>query len=177
MGEETLANLLADAAPLQNLTQEETMRLAGAGRLLTFAKGQDLLKEGDEGHEMLILLRGSASVWKQDTDKGESVRLNNVEAGEVLGEIACLRDERRLATVRAEEGCLVFELSRDRFDELLNKGDLAAYKLALKMARNLANRLAWTNDKIFGILHQHSCDPESGEFDQIKDEFLDKWEF
>lgn len=176
MGEETLASLLADAPPCQNLTQEETVRLAGAGKLVTFPAGADLLAEGDEGDEMLLLLKGKAEVWKQDVENNREQRLNDVEPGEILGEVACLRSERRLATVRAAEPCLAFCLHRTAFEQMLNDGDLAAYKLALKMARNLADRLAWMNDKVFGLLNSHDCGPRTNDFDVWRAEILEQWD-
>ena len=176
MGEETLASLLADAPPCQNLTQAETVQLAGAGQLRSYAAGEDLLVEGATGDEMLLLLKGRAEVWKQDVEKGEPVRLNDVLPGEILGEVACLRSERRLATVRAAEPCLAFGLHRDAFERMLNDGEPAAYKLALKMARNLADRLAWMNDKVFGLLRSHDCGPRTDDFDSWREEILREWE-
>jgi hypothetical protein len=75
--------------------------------------------------------------------------------------------------VKASEPCLVFTLDRETFERLLNEGDLVAYKMALKMARNLADRLAWVNDKVFGLL-SHDCDTKSHEFDAFRDEILER---
>ena len=75
-------------------------------------------------------------MFTQD-EQGNEVVLNQVGAGEIIGEMALLDHEPRSAGVVALEKTSVMELSREDFMEIL-KGQP---DLALALIRNLSSRL------------------------------------
>ena len=69
-------------------------------RAQTFEPGQDLMREGDPGDGMYILLSGSASVLKRLD--GIEVRLAQLMPGACAGELSLITGAPRSSTVRAE---------------------------------------------------------------------------
>jgi MFS family permease len=103
-------------------------RLAADARLQDVPAGTTLIREGDPGDAAYVLVSGRAEI----SVDGVVIR-QQVEPGEVIGEIALLRDVPRTATVRAVGGLEVVRLDRDAFLVALS---------GQGRSRRLAHRLA-----------------------------------
>ncbi|MHC5033353.1 MAG: cyclic nucleotide-binding domain-containing protein [Planctomycetota bacterium] len=156
---EYVASKLTGAKPCEDLTDAEARRLAGFGSLREAAAGDAVFSEGDPGDEMLILLEGRVEAWKKNK----------------LGEIALLRRGPRMASVKATEACRFFVLDRSSFERLVGEGDAIAYKIGLKLARSLAERIAWINDTLLDMISHPPEKPD--EFAAFKDKLLSQWDF
>jgi CRP-like cAMP-binding protein len=86
----------------------------------TFADGEVIVKEGDEGREMYLIQEGAADVFK--LVDGREVRLATLERGSFFGEMSLLESLPRSAPVRAkgatkvlaiEPGMLLLKIRRD----------------------------------------------------------------
>lgn len=83
-------------------------------------EGEDLCKQGEKGDTMFILVKGvlDVLVWKE----GANVKVNELPAGSVIGEIAVLGlANHRTATLRAQKVCLVQVLHRPILMKYLNE--------------------------------------------------------
>jgi len=173
---EYVASKLTGTKPCEDLTDAEAQRLAGFGSLREAAAGADVMREGEPGEEMLILLEGRVKAWKKDKREGaDDLQLGDETAGEILGEIALLRRGPRMASVRATEACRFFVLDRASFERLVGEGDAIAYKIGLKLARSLAERIAWINDTLLDMITHPPEKPD--EFAAFKDKLLSQWDF
>lgn len=110
--------------------------LAGKVSKRKLSKDEILFYKGDVGDSLFIILTGRVKVVTQDGD-GNEIALNNVGAGEIIGEMALLDHEPRSAGVVALEETSTLELGREEFMEVL-KGHP---DLALSVIRNLSKRL------------------------------------
>jgi CRP-like cAMP-binding protein len=72
--------------------------------------GQVLVRQGDLGNELFLLMDGLLSVEVDGTAVAE------VAPGAVLGELALLRGGRRQATLRANTACRVARIPGDQID-------------------------------------------------------------
>jgi CRP-like cAMP-binding protein len=79
------------------------------------AAGEVLIRKGDLGREMYILVRGEAEVL----DDGGRV-LQTFRDGDFFGEIALLIHTPRTATVRAKTACDLMALDKASFDRILH---------------------------------------------------------
>jgi CRP-like cAMP-binding protein len=80
--------------------------------------GDTLIREGDPGQGVYVVLRGEVAVVR--TEDGAEVELARLGPSEVFGEIALLTREPATATVRAAKpGTSLLFLSRDYFERLL----------------------------------------------------------
>jgi CRP-like cAMP-binding protein len=100
------------------------------------SKDEVLFYKGDGGDSLFIINTGRVKIVTQDSQENEVV-LNQVGAGEIIGEMALLDHEPRSAGVVALEETSVMELSREDFMEILSRQP----ELAISVIRSLISRL------------------------------------
>jgi cAMP-dependent protein kinase regulator len=113
-----LTNLLR-ASPLFGLLSDAARpRLIDALGVKAHPEGTVLLEMGKPGKGLFVLLRGACGVFHVRED-GSEVPYPAMHEGDVFGELSLLRDGQVTATVRTLTPCVVLELRRERFDDLL----------------------------------------------------------
>lgn len=130
-----------DAIPLfASLSRLDRARLIPNCAVIAFDAGEAIVKQGERGDSLFVLISGSARVVRHQPDGGE-VAVARLGQGECFGEVALLTGEQRTADVLAElTGTTVLKLSRDRFSQLMKQHN----DLAQRMARLLAERVSRT---------------------------------
>lgn len=127
---------------LQGLDEEALGQLLAGAREVPVEAGAWLMREGEQGDDMYLILEGLFEV---------SVRQGSVEEmvaerrpGEVVGELALLGRTTRTASVRATAPSLVLQVSRGAFEELLARPGAATaiYRTSLERERDLASLLS-----------------------------------
>jgi CRP-like cAMP-binding protein len=86
-----------------------------------------------------LVLSGRVLICRQGG--AEAVRIAEVAAGAMFGELALLDDAPRSAQVRALEDCVLAVLSRADFNGLVETHAVIASKIALQLARELGQKL------------------------------------
>jgi CRP-like cAMP-binding protein len=81
--------------------------------LVEFAAGAVILKEGEAGNHMYVVMEGELSILI-----GNKV-IAHASPGEIVGEMALINSETRSATVVADTDCVLAEIDRGSFDSLL----------------------------------------------------------
>jgi len=135
MNQETIAQL-KKVSWFNDLPDDMLAILAGKVSKRKLSQDEILFYKGDVGDSLFVILTGRVKVVTQDGD-GNEIALNNVGAGEIIGEMALLDHEPRSAGVVALDETSTLELSREDFMELLNGHS----DLALSVLRNLSKRL------------------------------------
>lgn len=89
----------------------------------TFARGENIITQGEAGDIYYIIRSGSVSVHKQlfDVDQEKVATLGE---GEGFGEEALITDSPRNATVQAAEDTVVWTLSKDDFNGIMKSAFL-----------------------------------------------------
>ena len=81
----------------------------------SYKKGEDIIKQGDEGDKFYIILEGSVDVHAKMED-GKEQGVARLGRGEYFGEIALFKNIPRTATVTADtDEVLVISLQKDQF--------------------------------------------------------------
>jgi len=93
------------------LSADQRGRLLEGTRTLLYSTGEVIVREGDHGSSMFLLIRGEAVVTLARTS-GEVARLN---AGDFFGEMSLLTGDPRTATVTAATDCWLLEIGVDAF--------------------------------------------------------------
>jgi small-conductance mechanosensitive channel/CRP-like cAMP-binding protein len=115
--------------PLFNeLSNDERRRLAELAKTRLYAPNEIIVREGDAGDEMFVVLRGRAAVYKNPAD-AERVPISRLGPGDIFGEMAVLRDARRSATVQALEECELLAISAAAFCELIRSSPPLAERI------------------------------------------------
>ncbi len=98
-------------------------------RMLTFAPGQDVVREGDPSQDFYVIARGEAIVVQRDTSGVERI-VNTLREDQYFGELGMLRGEPRNATVRAKTGLEVIAVSKASFTMLVESSQQTAEEIA-----------------------------------------------
>ena len=127
----TTADSLGRVPLFRDLDRRAIERIERAARPRSFAAGEAIVKEGDEGVGFYLINKGNVSVSRGGT------QLNTLGAGDCFGEMALLEHHRRTATVTATEPTDTTVIHRADFvAELRAHPDLAIELLSV-MSRRL----------------------------------------
>jgi small-conductance mechanosensitive channel/CRP-like cAMP-binding protein len=128
------ARLLDQVEIFASLTGDQRAQLAASSRVLVFEAGAVIVREGDPGGSMFVLMRGEASVTLART-AGEVARHRD---GGFFGEMSLLTGDARSATVTAVTDCELIEIASDAFRRVL----VADAALLERIAAAVATRRA-----------------------------------
>jgi cAMP-dependent protein kinase regulator len=87
-------------------------------KLLTFERGQAILREGQPGGSLYTLTSGRVRVFRKDPDTGKQKPLGDLKEGAFFGEISILTGQPRMASIVALTRCELLELDRPTLDEI-----------------------------------------------------------
>ena len=108
---QTAARLILRQQPLfKCLTNEQLDALLPRGKVVHFGRGEKLIRQGEDGASMFILVEGEANVLVERN--GSSTHVACLRAGDCFGEMSLLTGERRSATVLAHTDCEVVEVGK-----------------------------------------------------------------
>jgi serine/threonine protein phosphatase PrpC len=124
------------------LNERELLRVMQAVEPREYTDGQVVMREGDKGDELFIVLGGTVKVTR-----GEQV-LTRLGAGEHFGEMALIRSVPRSATITAEGGAELIAIKRADFFEILRKEHEIAVKMLWQFLGVLADRLDTTSSEL-----------------------------
>jgi CRP-like cAMP-binding protein len=158
----------------RGLTHEQTDQIVQSMVPVTVDAGGLVLREGEKGQGLLVLLEGAAEVVKRDRDGGE-VSIATVEAPTVLGEMGLITDRPHSATVRAISRCEFHMLTRSQFDRLLKSENLAAYKVVATLAEVIAWRLSRMDDKVVELARRGDGSAPVEELATFKQKLFSEW--
>lgn len=112
----------------ENLNLDQLDAVLRLARDATFLAGEVIVREGDPGGELFLVLEGSAEAWL-DYRGANPQQLSTMPAGSYFGEMAILDDEPRSATVVAREPARLLALDGDSLKALLREMPEIAFEL------------------------------------------------
>ena len=148
------AGLLASVPLFGSLTNEERELLLAQASEEVFAAGHSILQESDPPDRLFVILSGRARALETTPSSPAEVILSEFGEGEILGELAVIRNRARSATVVATERTHCLVLNQNDFLRVLQ----TSVGLALALLRTVAGRLAETDRR----LSRYAPDPVTG---------------
>jgi len=134
----------------QGLSSKELTTLATFSKELRFEPGDSLFSEGDDGHEMYVVLEGKVVISKYIPGAGEEA-LAILERGDFFGEMSLIDGEPRSADARAHGGPLtVLALDQSTIQEMLVLDPQASLDFLKLLCRLVAKRLREIDEKVIG---------------------------
>jgi small-conductance mechanosensitive channel/CRP-like cAMP-binding protein len=125
--------LLRQHALFQSLTETQQEALLARGRVVHFGRGERLIRQGEKGRSMFILVNGEANVL---VDRhGLQTHVASLTSGNCVGEMSLLTGEARTATVVADTDCEVVEIHQGTLAESLRDHPELLTKLSELLAR------------------------------------------
>lgn len=121
----------------QDIPEQDLSVILKTGEVQVFPPGEIILRQGDLGSEMYILLTGQVEVDRRLGGHGPRFLRLVLEAGEFFGEMGLLEAKARTATVVAIEHTECLVLNRPQLEHLLQTYP----RLALSMLTTMSRRL------------------------------------
>jgi CRP-like cAMP-binding protein len=119
---------VADDEFLGRLGEDERKHLEAAGQHRSFRAGQVLFTEGDDGHDVIVLLSGSVKIVSTAVS-GREVILDVLDTGALVGEFSAIDGAARSATAVALTPVEVLVVASQTFRSFLEEHGRAASAL------------------------------------------------
>ncbi len=150
MREEQVARWLSEAELFEGMSGENRRKLARVFEARVLAEGERLFRQGDRGDFLAVLAMGKLLV-EVESEKGPT-EVSRVEAGRVVGAMACVDPGPRSATVRSVGESVVLVLDEAMLKQMKERGPALYSKVLQGMVPMLAELLKETNAQISGFL-------------------------
>lgn len=132
---------------LDDLTPEERGLFEGAGVVRSFSSGDYVVKEGDQGDSLFVVVDGVLEVEKV-VGPNRAKQLEQLGPGDFFGEMSFFHDMPRSASVLANSDCKVLELVAEDFSKLMGENATVSAKFYKSIAEELTRRLRTTNEEV-----------------------------
>jgi CRP-like cAMP-binding protein len=147
--------LIPKCTLLENFAPAEVRLLAHFMDVYRAEPGVEIIREGDGGDFMLMIVEGKVEVHKRDRWNTPQF-LALVEAGRTLGEMSMIDGEPRFATCIAVEPALVAVLDRENLARIIVEQPLLGAKILMELVLMLSQRLRATSDRLLGLLNDQA---------------------
>jgi CRP/FNR family transcriptional regulator, cyclic AMP receptor protein len=141
-GEETAA-LLARTEVFGGLEERELQEVVQVAVPRRWQRGEVIFREGDEGDTTYLLLSGAILLTREHQD-GRMVAIAELRAGNMFGELAMFRGEKRSATAEAIEPTEAVALLAPDVQRLIRQNP----EIAGKLLTALAERVSKTTERL-----------------------------
>jgi CRP-like cAMP-binding protein len=121
---------------LDRLTAAERIDLESHGRRRTLRKGAVLFHEGDDAHDVLVLLSGQVKITR-GAASGRDVILGVFDTGEILGELSAVDGAPRSAAAIALTSVVALVVAVSEFDAFLERQPRVAHELLRTIVERL----------------------------------------
>lgn len=127
--------VIASSPLFGNFTPAEYKRILLLGVMEERARGETIVKKGEQSREMYLLLEGQASIML-DQKRGPTLK-----PGDIFGEMAFVTGERRSADVVASEDVSLLKIDQSVLDRVQKRFPKIGCKLFLNISQILSRRL------------------------------------
>jgi CRP-like cAMP-binding protein len=126
-----LQDAIAEIPFFSTLSETETNKLVDTAGIQVLNDGEMIIREGDPGRSIFVILDGQVRVFTRD-HHGKELELAVLEESQFFGEMSFLSGNPRSSSVAAVDNCLLIELSFTSMRNLLQqhpelKGTLLEY--------------------------------------------------
>jgi serine/threonine protein phosphatase PrpC/CRP-like cAMP-binding protein len=135
-------DILARMPLFRPLNDREILRVLQVTDVLTYKPGEVVIREGEKGEELFIVLSGQLKVTRNGAE------VATLPQGAHVGEMALVRSQPRSATVVSDGASELMVIRRQEFFEILRKEHQLAVKLLWQFTGVLADRLAETTREL-----------------------------
>lgn len=117
-----ISERLSQAFMFKALEAREKKMVVDAMEEKTFAAGESIITQGEDGDVLYVVDQGELDCFKQFEAEGEHVHLKVYQPGESFGELALLYNAPRAASIKAKSDSVLFALDRDTFNHIVKVG-------------------------------------------------------
>lgn len=100
----------------RDFSVDEMVAVIQGLKLLSFERGQSILREGQPGGSLYMLTSGRVRAFQKDPASGKQNPLGDLKEGAFFGEMSILTGQPRMASIVALARCELLELDRPTLD-------------------------------------------------------------
>lgn len=142
--EDVLFELVAKVPIFQDLRRREFRRLEGILHRRSLDRGEAVVREGEKGVGMYIILSGEVRIVQCGED-GNDQQLAVLDEGDFFGEQALLDETPRTASAIAVAPCQVIGFFRPDLLNLIESNPRLGLKIVMRLSQMISVRLRHTN--------------------------------
>ena len=154
-------NIIKEYSLFDGLTESEIQKFISLMKFKTVKDKEVIMKEGDDGDTIVLLLSGEVSITqaltlknkKAVSDNREKVLIKlNATLHPFFGEISLFNEvDKRTATITATSECDIAILDDDDIINLCNEDNSLGYKIMKNLAEKLSSSLEKTNNQVLKL--------------------------
>jgi CRP-like cAMP-binding protein len=135
--------LLKGIELFESLSVGELAAIASVAEEVDYPADEIIIKEGDAGDTLFLMIRGEVSVIK-DLGELNEIEIDRMTDGEYFGEMALFEDMVRSASIRTEKPSAFMVLHKQEFKEIVREYP----QIALEICKVLSGRIRHLHQKI-----------------------------
>lgn len=147
--------LLPNSSLLGHFSNVEVRELARYMNVYRAASGAEIVREGEGGDFMLLVLEGGVEVRKRDR-RNEQRPIAQAEPGRALGEMSLIDGEPRFATCVTTASTLLAVLDRESLARIIVEQPVLGAKVLTALVLMLSKRLRATSARLLALLEAQS---------------------
>jgi len=119
----------------EGLVESELSELLSLAEMIECEKDDFIIREGEQGHHLFVLLAGSARITKRSM--GIQKIIQTLAPGECFGEMSLIECRTRSASVRALSHCKLLRIDGENITQLPNISARIYRNIAILLSRRL----------------------------------------
>jgi len=135
--------LLKKIEMFEGLTVAELAAVGSVTEDVYYQPGEVVIKRGDMGETMYLIIDGEVSVHIGD-ESGKEIEVDRIREGDYFGEMALFENVARSATIRTETESRLLMLHKQEFNEIVREYP----QIALTICKVLSSRIRTLHEKI-----------------------------
>jgi CRP/FNR family cyclic AMP-dependent transcriptional regulator len=142
--------LLRETELFRDLTDMQIAKILEISKKVIFSDGRNIMREGDDGDTMYVILEGTVEVVKslvigepdEETDgKNKVFTRLDASVNAVFGEVGLFDAMKRTATIKTVTKCRFLEIKRGDFLRLADEDHDMGYRIFFNLAKIVSARL------------------------------------
>ena len=121
-----------------DLSPSDLKQIADVADENLYSDGSIICREGDEGHEMFIIVSGNIRILKSEADADKLLAVRSV--GEFIGEMAIIETSVRFATAQAEGDTRLLVIDGNIFKAILRDRPEVSFAVLRGLSRRLREK-------------------------------------
>jgi len=162
----------------RGFNETECRQMADVAHVESYVPGEIILKQGDTGQNLWVMLEGKCEVVRFTDDshaKQHPLVLALLEPFSHFGEMSFFHPAPHSASVRAQGAVKVLRIARVDYDDMIHEGIGAAYKLAYNSVESLADRLRRMDQWVAELASHEPSQEQVPEWTRFRNTLFSGW--
>lgn len=149
MSEDLIIQKMLKSKLFEYMSFSEADTFYEIAKQVEFKRGSYIMRENEEGEEFYWILKGKVDIEiTSPHDPTQSVLLNTLQEGDLLGEMVLLGKNRRTASAKATSDCELISWNCAECFKIFNNDSHIGFRLMNNFAQILAHRIHEMNLKM-----------------------------